>query len=179
LSWASRPVESTHSGESRPSIGGRIGNEPGGDDRALEGDVLAALDRDRVRVLEAAGALHPLDAVRLEQGRDPAGHLLDDGGLPLVRGRQVELRFADLDSELGKALLGLLQREGGLHPGLRRDAADAQARAAELGLLLDTDRAHAELGCADRGRVAAWAASEDCNIAFHASILAGRVMIER
>ena len=42
----------------------------GGDDRALEGDVLPALDRDRVRVLEAPGALDPLDAVRLEQAGD-------------------------------------------------------------------------------------------------------------
>ena len=64
----------------------------GRDDRALEGDVLPALDRDRVRVLEAAGALHPLDAVRLEERRDAARHLLDDAGLPLVRGREVELR---------------------------------------------------------------------------------------
>ena len=42
------------------------------DDRVLEGDVLPAFDRDRVRVLERAGALDPLDAVRLEERRDAA-----------------------------------------------------------------------------------------------------------
>src|SRR5262249_54002874 len=105
-----------------------------GDDRALERDVLPALDRDRLRVPEAAQTLDPLDAVRLEQRRDPARHLLDDAGLPLVGGREVELRRADLDAELRERVLGLLDRERGLHPGLRRDAADAQAGAAELRL---------------------------------------------
>src|SRR2546423_2733868 len=110
-----------------------------GDDRRLERDVLAALDRDRVRVREAAGALHPLDAVRLEEARDAARHLLDDAGLPLVRGAEVEARLADLDAELCEGLLGLLERERRLHPGLRPDAADTQARAAELGLFFDAD----------------------------------------
>ena len=97
---ASRPVESTQRSDSSPGIGGRSGNEPVATIADLEGDVLAALDGDRVRVLERAGALDPLDAVRLEQARDAAGHLLDDAGLPLVRGAEVELRAVDLDAEL-------------------------------------------------------------------------------
>src|SRR3982751_643990 len=67
--WASRPVESTQRDESRPSIGGggraggvgagrwvEAGNRraererAGRDHRVLEGDVLGALDLDRVRV---------------------------------------------------------------------------------------------------------------------------------
>ena len=68
-----------------------IGNEPVATIAVLEGDVLPALDRDRVRVLEAALALHPLDAVRLEEARDAARHLLDDAVLPLVRRAEVEL----------------------------------------------------------------------------------------
>ena len=47
---ASRPVESTQRSLSSPGIGGRIGNEPVATIAALERDVLAALDRDRVRV---------------------------------------------------------------------------------------------------------------------------------
>src|SRR5262249_5703229 len=109
---------------------------PGRDDRALEGHVLPALDPDRVRALEAARALDPLDAVRLEEARDACGHLLDDLGLPLVRGGEVELGRADLDAELAEGLLRLLQGPGGLYPGLGRDAPDPQAGAAELGLLL-------------------------------------------
>src|SRR5437016_5329329 len=77
----------------------------GRDDRRLEGDVLSALDRDRVRILEAPGAAHPFDAVGLEERRDARGHLLDDGRLPLVRGREVELGLAHLHAELGEGLL--------------------------------------------------------------------------
>ena len=146
----------------------------GRDDGGAEGDVLPTLDRDRVRVGEAAGALDPFDAVRLEELRDAAGHLLDDAVLPLVRGREVELRLADVDSELGKGLLGLLDRKGSLHPGLRRDAADPEAGAAELGLLLDADSLGAELRGADRGRITARAASQDGNVTFHRFLLLGR-----
>src|SRR6185437_198066 len=115
----------------------------------------------------AAGALDPLDAVRLEEARDAGGHLLGDAVLPFVRRREVEGRLADLDAELGEALLGLLHREGRLHPRLGRDAADAQAGAAQLGLLLDADRLGTQLGRADRRGVATRAASEDGDVTFH------------
>src|SRR5918995_1418951 len=146
----------------------------GRDDGGAEGDVLPTLDRDRVRVGEAACALHPLDPIRLEELRNAAGHLLDDAVLPLVRGREVELWLADVDSELGEGLVGLLDREGGLHPGLCGDAADPEAGAAELGLLLDADGLGAELRGADRGRVAARAASQNGNVTFHRFLLLGR-----
>ena len=55
--WASRPVESTHSSESRPGIGGRIGNEPVATIAEANVDILAALDGDRVRVPERPSAL--------------------------------------------------------------------------------------------------------------------------
>src|SRR5581483_5241099 len=57
---------------------------PGRDDGLLERDVLAALDCDRARVAEASGALHPFDAVRLEEARDALRHLLHDAGLPRI-----------------------------------------------------------------------------------------------
>src|ERR687892_390949 len=161
--WASRPVESTHLSESMPSIGGRSGDEP-----VLEGHVLAALDGDRVRVLEAAAALRPLDAVGLEEAGDPARELLDDALLPLLRGAEVELRRADLDAELLERLPGLLEGEGGLHPGLGGDASDAQAGAAEGVLLLDADDVGAELGRPDRRRVAPRTAAENGDVTFHA-----------
>ena len=96
-------------------------------------------------------------------------HLLDDARLPRVRGAEVEARAADLDAELREALLGLFQRERGLHPCLRGNAADAQAGPAELGLLLDAGDRRAELRCADRGGVAAGAASEDGDVNVHVS----------
>ena len=126
---ASRPVESTQRGESIPSIGGRSGNEPVATIAELEGDVLPALDRDRVRVLEAAGALHPLDAVRLEEARRRRSVIcLTTPSFHSFAVAEVELRLADVDAELGEGLLGLLERERGLHPRLRRDAARRAGR---------------------------------------------------
>jgi hypothetical protein len=145
----------------------REGERPRRDDRGAELHVLPALDLDRVRVLEAACALDPLDPVRLEQRGDAACHLIDDAGLPLVRRAEVEVRLADLNAELGEGLLGLLDRERGLNPRLGRDATDPQARAAELGLLLDANRLRAELRGADRSGISPRAASEDGDVTFH------------
>ena len=65
---------------------------PRRDDRAAKRDVLR---RPRPAIVfaagEAAGALDPIDAVRLQQSGDAAGHLLDDGVLPGGRLREVEL----------------------------------------------------------------------------------------
>src|SRR5262249_28958955 len=67
----------------------------------------------------------------------------------------------------GEGLVGFLERVGRLHPGLGRNAPDAEARAAELRLLLDADRLGAELRGADRGGVPARAAAEDSYVTFH------------
>ena len=171
---ASRPVESTQRSDSRPGIGGRIGNEPGRDDRRLEVDVLAALDRDRVRARELAVALDPLDAVGLEEPGDAARHLLDDAGLPLVGGGEIELRRLDRDAELRERVVRLVEEVRGLHPGLGRDAPDAQAGAAELGLLLDARDLRAQLGGADRCGVAAGATAQNCDIDIHEAIVPPR-----
>ena len=119
--------------------------------------------------LKRPGALDPLDAVRLEEERDAVRHLLDDAGLPDVGCGEVEPRAAHLHAELAEALFDLAQRVRGLHPGLRRDAAHAQAGAAELGLLLDAGDLRAELCGADRGGVAAGAASENGDVNVHVS----------
>src|SRR3990170_4265067 len=137
-SWASSPVESTQRFESMPGTGG----PPRGGVGAPPQD--------------APGPLHPLDPVRLEEAGDALRELTHDGGLPRVRGGEVELWLPHLDPELAERLLRLLERVRGLNPRLRRDAADAQARAAESLLLLDADRLRAELGGADGGGVAAW-----------------------
>src|SRR5436190_1731360 len=117
--------------------------------------------------LEVSGSLDPLHPVGLEEAGDARGHLIDDLRLPFVGGPEVEAWRADLDAELGERVLGLLDRERGLHPSLRRDAADAQAGAPELRLLLDADRLGAELRGADRRGVAAGASAENCDVRFH------------
>src|SRR5438874_2294577 len=88
-------------------------------------------------VNERPVSLDPVDAVRLEERSDTVGHLLDDPGLPLVRLAELELEAAEPHAQLVEGVLGFLQRERSLNPGLRRNAADAEARAAELRLSLD------------------------------------------
>src|SRR5205807_9013353 len=112
-------------------------------------------------------ALDPLDAVRLEEPGDAGRHLLDDAFLPRVRRGEVERRLADVHAELREALLGPLERERGLHPRFRRDAPDAEARAAELRLHLDAGDLRAELRGADGGGVPARAAPEDGDVKLH------------
>src|SRR2546430_1025854 len=124
-------------------------------------------DGEGVRVRERPVSLDPVDAVGLEERRDAVGHLLDDPGLPFVRRAELELEATELHAELVEGVLGFLQREGGLHPGLRRDAADAQARAAELGLALHAGDLRTELRSPDRGRVTARPSSENGDVDFH------------
>ena len=153
--WASRPVESTQRGELMPRIGGRTGIRAGRDDRAREREArVLTLEDDRASVLEAPGALERRHAVGLEERCDSARHLVHDRRLPLVRLGEVERRLARDDSQPGIDLARRVQRVCRLHPGLRRDAADAKARPSELGLLLDADHARPELGRADRCGVA-------------------------
>jgi hypothetical protein len=64
-------------------------------------------------------------------------------------------------------VLGFLQRERCLHPRLGRDAADAQAGAAELGLALDARDLRAELRGADGGGVSTGASSENGDVDVH------------
>ena len=165
--WARSPVESTQRGESSPGIGGRIGNEPVATIAVLKFDVLPALDRDRVRAGERPLAVDPLDAVRLEQGGDAAGHLVDDGVLPRGDRGEVERRVGGPDAELGERLARVVVGVRALHPRLRRDAPDAQARAAELRLGLDARDLAAELRGADRRRVAGRPSSENCDVDIH------------
>src|SRR2546430_7481966 len=61
----------------------------------------------------------------------------------------------------------LVQEMRRLHPGLRRDASDAQARSAQLGLLLDARDLDAELTGANCCGVAAGASPEDCDVDIH------------
>src|SRR6185503_12147407 len=78
--------------------------------------------------------------------------------------RQVELDAGDLDAVGGEALLRLREGLARVEERLARDAADAEARAAERGRLLDDGDAHAELRGADGARVAAGAAADDDEI---------------
>ena len=127
------------------------------------------LERDRVRALETSDALQRRNAVRLEERCNSARHLLDDRRLPFVRDAEIEARLTRDDTELRVDLAGGVERVRRLRPGLRRDAADPQARAAELGLLLDADDSCPQLCCPDGRCVPRRTAAKDGNIAFHCS----------
>src|SRR5471032_2926502 len=62
-----------------------------------------------------------------------------------------------------------MQEMSGLHPRLGRNAAHAEARAAELRLLLDAGDLRAQLGCADRCGVAPGTSAKDGDVDFHIS----------
>ena len=155
LVCASRPVESTQRGESSPSIGGRSGNEPVATIADLNvtssppstAIVFASLKRPVPFTHSTPFALKRLATPHVICLTTPAFHSFaaakSSFGSPTLTPN-----FAKLSS-------ASLQRERGLHPRLRRDAADAQARAAELRLLLDAGDLRAELRGADRGGVAA------------------------
>ena len=160
-----RGVDAARRVEPRNRRSHRIG--AGGDDGALERDVLGALDRDRGGAREPALALDPLDAVCLQEARDAARHLLDDAVLPGGGLREVELRLGHADAELRERLAGVVQRVRGLHPGLGGDTADPEARASDLGLLLDAHDLATELGGANRSRVSRRPSSEDGDVTFH------------
>ena len=120
---ARSPVESTQSAESSPSIGGRIGNEP----VAMIADLKVTSSPPSTAIVFAS-LNRPLPLTHstpfaLNSVATPWVIWCDDGGLPLVRLREVELRLVHIDAELGEALLGRLEEERGLHPGLGRDTA--------------------------------------------------------
>ena len=84
--------------------------------------------------------------------------------LVLQHARQVELRRRDVDAEIGEMGAGLLEQLRGVQQGLRRDAADVEAGAAEGRPFLDHGDLHPELGGADGADVAARAGTDDREI---------------
>ena len=167
--WARRPVESTHRGESRPGIGGRTGYEPVATIALLKVTSSPPSTEIVVVLVNLPDTLDPLDAVRLEEARDAARHLLDDAVLPGRRLTEVELRLRDVDAELREGLPRIVERVRRLHPCLRGDAAHPEAGAAELRLTLDAGHLAAELSRADGGGIACRSSSEDGDVTFHAS----------
>ena len=160
-------MESTQRGLSRPSIGGRIGNEP----VATIADLNVTSSPPSTAIVFASlnvpAPFTHSTPFALKRLATPLVICLTTPAFHSFAFAEVELRLPDHDAELGERLLGLLDRERRLHPRLRRDAPDTQARAAELGLLLDARRLRAELCGADRGGVAAGASAENGDVDFH------------
>ena len=137
-----------------------------------EGDVLLALDRDRVCVLECAAAGHDRDPVGLDHAGYAVHEARHDPLFVLLRLGEVELGPGDVDTDPGERLVGLPERVGGRHPGLGGDAADGDAGAADTALL-DQHNVCAQLGRADCGRISTRSAAQNGDVTLHRNSLLG------
>ena len=152
------------------------GLRAGRDDRVaeLDGLLLAGLllplaggffDLAMVGIDEAADAAHHLDLAHLGHAGQAAGELADD--LVFVRAQLVEIdrRPAEVTPRSAK-WLDLVHDGGHVQQRLGRDAAHVQADAAQRGIALDQHHFQAEVGGAERGRVAAGAGAQHQHVAF-------------
>ena len=165
-SISSRPVESTQRGWSMPSIGGRSGREPEAMTACLKVTDSPPSTCERVGAREPAAPLDDRDAVGLQQPAEARHGAVDDLLLVGLHLRPVDLDARHLDAQLGERGVRVLDGVRALHQGLRGDAADVQAGAAEAPLL-DHGHGQAELAGADRGRVSARSAAENGDVDVH------------
>src|SRR5690606_31772994 len=130
--------------------------------------VLLHLD-DAVRV-QGGEAVEGRDLVGLEQHRDAAGELLHDAVLAGDHRRHVDLRVAGADAVLRERVHQVVVLVRGVEQRLGRNAAHAQAGAAEGRFAVLAERGvdagdlHAQLRRADRGVVAGGAGADDDNV---------------
>jgi hypothetical protein len=116
--------------------------------------------------VQSAEAVERGDLVGLEQHRDAAGELLHDLVLAADHRRHVDLRVLEADAVVAEQVAQVPELARGVEQRLRRDAADAQAGAAERRLAVLAERRvdagdlHAQLGGADRGVVAGGAGAD-------------------
>ena len=147
----------------------------GGDDRLLEAhDFLGAglvltlalgqFDFQMIRIEEPAHAAHHFDLARLGHARQAAGQLLDHAGLETAQLVNVDLRRLIHDAVMGHGL-GLVHHRRRVQQGLRRDAADVQAHAAQRGVTLHQHRLHAEIGGPEGGGITARTRAEHQHLA--------------
>ena len=157
----------------RSASGSRPGNmrasDPVGDDHVARfkgPHAIVGLDLDLARPGQFAIALDPVHLVLLHQELDALGVLGNDLILALDELGKVQARVVAQDSLL-LPVRELLPEGGGVQQGLGGDAADVQAGAAELGVLLDQGGLEAVLPGPHRGGIAARPAANDDKVVAH------------
>src|SRR5262245_1662306 len=123
-----------------------------------------ALHLDLSRGDDAAGAMHGIDLVLLEQELDPFDVALDAGVLELHQAIEIELRGFYLDPHAAEAVTGLFEQLGGMQQRLGRDAADIETGTAVGGALLHHRGLQAQLCRPDGAHIAAGAGADDDEI---------------
>src|SRR5215208_197860 len=139
----------------------------GGDDDApgLQGLRAAiALHLDLAGRDNAAGAMHGIDLVLLEQELDPFDVALDAGILEFHHGIEIELRGLQLDAHPAETVTGLFEQLGGMQQGLRRDTADIETGAAVGCALFHHRGFQAQLRRPNGAHIAARAGADDDEI---------------
>ena len=147
---------------------GRLGVDGAGrdDDRVgghLLGRAVRLLDGELLRGDEGRLAVDLLDLIELQEPRDAARQLLGDGVLVSDDLREVDVHALDLDADVLALLLNLGDELRRVQQALRGDAADVQARAAEI-LFFDHGDLRPELRGADRRHIPAGPAADDNDI---------------
>ena len=146
--------------------GQRRGARAGGDHAVVELD-LRPVDVHRAVGCEPGRAAHDVHLALLGEPVEAARQLADHLVLPAAERVEVDLGLAEPDAEVAR-LSGLGDHASRVQDRLRRDAADVQADPAERLVALDERHVEAEVGGAERGRVATDAGAD------HEDALAGR-----
>ncbi len=138
------------------------------DARALEKPGVGAVDLDASGRGDPRAPGQARDPVLFEEALHAVGEALHDPVLPGHHRAEVHGDVARPDAVRAEVVARRPVELARVEQGLRGDAADAQARAAERRLLVDAGHAHAELGRADGGDVAAGAGAD------HDQVVRGR-----
>ena len=146
----------------------------GGDDHVgalqLDGAAVVLLDADHIAGLQLAEAVVGGNLVGLEQLGDAAGELLDDGVLAANHLAHVHAGVVEADAVVAEDVAHVPELARGVEQCLGRDAAHAQAGAAQgrLAILaqcgVDAGGLQAQLGGTDGGMVAGRAGTDDDDV---------------
>ena len=135
---------------------------PGGDDAVIEGDGLDAvlgLHRQEVRRGELAASLDHGHLAGLGQAAEAARQLVHHPVLELAQAVEIDLGLSERQPEVCP-LFRVGDHLRGVEQGLRRNAADVQADAADARVALDQHHLLAEVGRPKRRGVAAGPGAE-------------------
>jgi hypothetical protein len=133
--------------------------------RQLDG-FLFGVDDDAALARKAAVSLVVGDLVLLEKRAHALGVGVDDAVFPLEHGCKVEADVAKDNAVLVETVAGFVIELTRLEESLAGNAADADAGAAELGVLIDAGDVHSELGSPNGGHVAAGSTADDNQVVF-------------
>ncbi len=149
----------------------------GRDDALLERYRFAIVEHEFVRRREFGRAVYDTYLALLRKLSQAAGQLADNRVLPATQFERIDFRLAEFDAVL-RHRRSLVDDLRCMQQGLGRNAADVETDPAERVLTLHQDDVHAEVGRAERSRVAARAGADDdelCLVVGHYGVARSKV----